>query len=1652
MGAVTEKLRWRPRRGRHRPEARHGWQRAQPESMGTGGPNRLGRRVRIAAWLAVFLIAMGLFIHFVLFSPIQSPVIAVVGGPYQWPYPPNAWAREDLDGLSALDGKTLAVIDASPAWRSIEEGLRAVESELRAAREQAIASGVVVLSISMHGAVDATGAPCLIPAGAAPHDARTWLPVRRLLDVVRQSDLPPRVHKLVILDAGRMRVNWNIGVLENSFAEGLDEVVSEAAIPNLVVLNSTGAGERGWSSSELQGSVFGYYLRRALAGAADGALKDESANGRVSLHELHAYLRKNVDAWVRSHRGARQQPRLIPSTAEDFAVAWSLGGLSRESAGATNETRTEGAVNSADVMRLWRRRDALPARRLERFDPIRWHRLQHDLLWLERAVAAGRAYEMPARQSYVELKGQLAHLATSLPGDQKESPRTSETRIRTATDAGAEEQVHHLPLAAVLNEGLGDWSSGFGHSDDQAVQAAREMLAKLQTPATMDTLNTALRSLADKKELRGFDQIHFARLVSRHRIPQLWQTPGMMASIFTVREQAVRAAIPADERVQYWTATPLASADVARRAAEDLLFLGPDAARDDPTVVWKAVAKSYAGIEQFSEEVTESLRIRDRAWARVPYLAKWLTHPLHENESARELEETLLPLIENLHQLSRVLAAGPGDADPHSVRLSQITTEVRQQLARVEQEFQSALRASIKAQPSAASCREIIALLDVPLPTAEQREQLRQKLGNVSDRATGAGRTTGSQPGASHREAMAALSTHPALAMLDRHWLAIANFEEARDPADKAKRTKKADQAEKGTRNTNAGARVRVLLGTLPEELLAWRERLSNPPEDGQRRTFPFRAGWPQAELARIAASFSLPRLESDPIERLRRLDLQRLLLRTSRRVLDDFYGPGTAGERPFFEIAAEDYLRAAETIIEPTPASDRRLSALRTLLEDRRRAAQTALRTDGHPILVVDPSAEVATHLLVQPREAGANLGLPSGRAAVFLRDERGRIDGSSHPLDVPLANNRPVELDADVSGASFTGRGPELSAVTLFRGNEFGSTVPIDSAGGYRVERTFETHDSASVMLSGSARKHLAVVFVLDCSSSMSAAVQVEAPRDGKQPAQTTRMAVAKDALTAMLDQLALRDRARVGVLFYGHRVGWSTAEPIRILRQADYARTIPESLSPNRDVEAIQHLGRFDSGIAAEIEGLLASIKPWGQTPLYYALTEALGEFAGEHPDTEPIIIVITDGLNYQFNDPDPTTLSDVLAAWSGKQVPIYIVGFGIPAEDADEAYNQFTRLAKQTGGDYRTPAVNATSLIKSLESLLSPGRYRILGGDGRRVGAAELGDAITIDSLDAGRRASAGAPGDDGKSFVVEIDAARQPITLWGGEALRLRLDQSLNRIRSATYNEGRPQFVDLVTGTPPRPSGLGLGVHRPRRESGGALFTISLQRADHDFTPRPAESWIEITPIFSSERKTGRPVDFYHPRFEPGKPVPVLNWRIGGWPSGADRATIRFWCKPARTEPTATIEAASLVDDAPGGKGALSDPALKGIVLTAHPMEDNSSGGAVLQVIEQHSPQAGFEPLKIAAILGKKSPARMTRRIDPEHRFVVHRFRFDGVGVNDLRSVQLRITTRAQLRQDAWDSEEAVEVEISDVSGLIAPSEQTEVLRPRLQVK
>ena len=121
----------------------------------------------------------------------------------------------------------------------------------------------------------------------------------------------------------------------------------------------------------------------------------------------------------------------------------------------------------------------------------------------------------------------------------------------------------------------------------------------------------------------------------------------------------------------------------------------------------------------------------------------------------------------------------------------------------------------------------------------------------------------------------------------------------------------------------------------------------------------------------------------------------------------------------------------------------------------------------------------------------------------------------------------------------------------------------------------------------------------------------------------------------------------------------------------------------------------------------------------------------------------------------------------------------------------------------------------------------------------------------------------------------------PIVLSGGEAAELVLGPDGRSLESVGFDNGDPRFGQLIEGDRgARPARGGSGFIGRCARADGVRFPFSIQRADRQFTPRPAESWIEVTPLLADKRAAPSKYFFYDTNYQPRTTVPVLDWLAG----------------------------------------------------------------------------------------------------------------------------------------------------------------------------
>ncbi|HEY5314359.1 MAG TPA: hypothetical protein VIK18_17630, partial [Pirellulales bacterium] len=975
--------------------------------------------------------------------------------------------------------------------------------------------------------------------------------------------------------------------------------------------------------------------------------------------------------------------------------------------------------------------------------------------------------------------------------------------------------------------------------------------------------------------------------------------------------------------------------------------------------------------------------------------------------------EMLLPLLVQAHDLTAWLDRDVWDSNARQV-LTRHMADVAEGLKRfdafVAAEGQRLLKPD---EPDAARVLyEVRALLHTPLLPALVRDRLLKRFAELSaglqtDFAAGkkrsapaaAGEPATAQSISYAERAAGRWPLHPALALLN---------------------SERNSQTAAGTSASPADAVVK---------LAAWntllRTRLVEMPTDIQRQLAtaaasneqPGQAGLGQAaSRVRAAAGYWFPPLERDPVAVLAQRNLQRLLLWQAARALDDFLGPAASNEPPYFARTADAYLESVKRVGEMSSSIEQESSRIAQLRDARLEAARAGLSIRASDLLLTDVASDSTATVDLTAAQQAVPDALPPGFATVFLHDAQGRLATGTKTAPMPPQAVSTV-IKYPLAGTALAGRGPLVEASWLYRGNEISTSLLLRPPGGLKVDFEPYQYGPPRVTVHGRGRKKASMMFILDCSHSMTELTSSEGPGDDQR---VSRFSAAQKALEQMLDQLA-EDDARVGVRFFGHRVGWNTKQAGQLLRQPDYPGDIPDALVPSTDVELVLPLGRFDEAVAEPLIEKLKKIKPWGESPLYLALIEALGDFVGEPEDSEKSIVVIADGVNYQFNAPSPTTRDDVIAAFKGRKVAINIVGFDIPGPEAAEARRDFSLLANETGGSF-VSAANATTLIRSLEKLLGPQDFRVLDRQDGLVGKARLGIPVVVTP-----------PPERVQSYTVLLDQLMAPVELSGGESVELFPSRDGLRLETARYDVGDPRYVPVLGGLH-ETSGYLLGVHRPMLVEDAAHFPLSIVRDDRSFAARPAEVWIEIRPAQSMPDKAGQVAVFYDANYQPGTSVPVENCVAGNWPAAAKTAVISAWFKRQPTAPARVLSFGDLLGRKSDAEPLAPIEGLPGVSIQLRLDRDpRSRDDYRLAVVERHD----LHSPTLAALKVETAPMaqRVVHRFDAANRLVTHQFFFRRVPQDGINAYELRLTLAADAKAEAYAAE-PTEVVVSTASDLI----------------
>ena len=588
--------------------------------------SRTGRFLLAGGFVSLLIAAVVALI--VWWQPPKFPALIVVA--------PNA-----ADSLAWHENPAGAAVgDDFQTWKTEQPA----GTRLVAGREKTAAPGswkqaldpksesVVVYFASLVG-VDSTGPFVweIDPAAAAPADSHK-LYVRDILKALEGH--PSSQPKLVVFDPPSQPVSWTHGSIAHDFPRALKELEPEIGkVGGLAVLCSHDIDQRPWTSESTGRTVFGQAFLEGVQGA--GGIAPGTA---ITAATLLPHLKQEVEKWAIVNRDEKQSPILLPSdSGSDRAGKVTLGSgpTTVFAAKATPATMaTPAALGEAWIVaETLANRTPSP----DTVDPARWKEFLELLLRWERLVRLPGTNTSAIAAKVKVLGDQLlgssttvAHLPTALPAGRAFGHAVVEIK------PGDVEAIWSAPTSNARSE---EWNT-------QRNKPSQEN----ETARRLAWTNAVLKRLLDEgpsaKNLKIADEIlglvdgtldgrsvegHFARMLNQHLESAEAKRPSLellkrAIRLRTMAEEAAwvggatAGAYPHAEQVFRRTRHIVDAADAFRRLGEDDLFVGGSKSEE----YFAQAETGYAVSRQTAKVVGTALQFRDRAFARLPFYARWL--------------------------------------------------------------------------------------------------------------------------------------------------------------------------------------------------------------------------------------------------------------------------------------------------------------------------------------------------------------------------------------------------------------------------------------------------------------------------------------------------------------------------------------------------------------------------------------------------------------------------------------------------------------------------------------------------------------------------------------------------------------------------------------------------------------------------------------------------------------------------------------------------------------------------------------------------------------------------------------------------------------------------------------------------------------------
>jgi hypothetical protein len=1295
------------------------------------------------AALGVFGTLIAALIVWILFiKPAKPACLVLLGANYDvnLALPHNVYGCNDLKGLAGQNelrvvNKETEEVKTKKTWERLLQELPASVKE-----------ETVIVFLALHGGADDDGA-YLFPGDYARGQEKTYAEKIYVKHIIGQlAEKWPHRNVLLVLEPAQLAFHWPSGMLRNDFARKLRELepdIKNAGKKNnthFMVMCASDVEQISWASEEWRQTIFGHFVIEGLRGAAQ-----PTSLGRVTVANLHDYVKKRVSAWSQANRGAVQTPILLPEGQTHDVGLVQVDAAYHEQG--FEQAPEKVATPSADLIAAWKQGAELSKQvpGPEVYTPQQWRQYREALVrWeqLERAGAVTGAIADECRvlrteiqkRARVELKSMESTRALPVPAVLGvAAPPITRIGDLLWQDTDTDDKIRGRIQKALESAGAGNDKLFYGQTCRQLLVAIQKNADELATPAGLSKARRLLgifESVFSRPAERPAE-FNYLVMLLKDLDPKTVPPAVNLKKGLAVRMLAEEAAMatpasavghPYGEVVYAWVKPLVDDADKKRRLGEDWLFGADAEAWKQSLDLLSAAEEAYDRAMRDAAALAKALALRDRVLADLPFYADWLArrrYTIDPNQDRLTKQvDTLSINVGNLnwllsqtsfqgnqfHRPQKPSVPNPNGQAPAEL-LSMWSVAINGDFQGLRKEFDKACNDVNNQFVRRHNWTDREAALAVPLINdLKLREALIKHSRDLSRNLLAGTWNIPDQEKAPEVEPLQQLQ-RLALAVLVRRGQnnPLVNSVEKLEPT--------VDAAKAAALATKLGDFWQQLPGKVAAELT----------KSCTRETFKEAAApLPEADfLSRLLPGGFVPNWSEPygPSQGLRQLRLYELFCRQAQRAKDDYWfmdvGPLGATRAPYYIPAVKGYAHMAQELIA--------VGASKTLDLDRQVDAKALENIKSAELAVVPPQNPNWTDKSTFPAKwqllAGDDVPIADNTGAVTgvpmyslkINKDSGLAAAGQPGLRrpaTPMQSKVPYNIFYELqrSPGKDVPAADDATLVTVFRGqNTLGKIAPklakpdiivshfppVQSGLAFRLDKNFD---------------YGAICFLLDCSPSMKNKV------NGKQ----TRIEHAITALNATLDNISPQTFVSLVVFIMEKGDKAQRFEPLRT----------PARWAGNRQ-ELIDKVRQ------------LANVDFWGYSPIAKGLEYGLEKgFPSRdlYPDGPKLIVALTDGDdNYSEGDYiNPETKSEKdLAQYSERirdrvydhfkssDVDLHVICFS-PDDDDDKerkrASAQFEAAIKLLGtGSFKVQR-DPHKLAADLELAMRPKLYLTKAGSG------------------------------------------------------------------------------------------------------------------------------------------------------------------------------------------------------------------------------------------------------------------------------------------------------------------------------------------------